>query len=153
MLERVPGDRLDYKPHEKSMPLGRLAQHLSELPGWGVMMLSTDEFDYAPEGGAPYTPPAIKSVGQLVEAFDKGVSEMRAALQSASDETMLKPWSLKATGKAVFTMPKAAVLRSMIMNHMIHHRAQLGVYLRMNGVAIPGVYGPSADDMAAGAGQ
>ena len=145
-LERVPADRLDYKPHEKSMTMGRLAQHIAEMTGWGSTTLTSDSFDIAPAGQPPYQPPPIVSVQKLLDDFDKGTADLRAALAAASDETMMKPWSLLAGGKPIFTMPRIAVLRSMIFNHLIHHRAQLGVYLRLNNVPVPSIYGPSADE-------
>jgi uncharacterized damage-inducible protein DinB len=150
-LERVPGDKLDYQPHEKSMTMGRLAQHISEMPGWGATTLTSDEFDISPDGSA-YQPPPVGSPAEILAAFDKGVNDLRAALAATSDEALMKPWSLKMGGKTMFTMPKVAVVRGMIMNHIIHHRAQLGVYLRMNNIPVPAIYGPSADEGAMGAG-
>jgi uncharacterized damage-inducible protein DinB len=149
-LERVPGDKLDYKPHQKSMSMGQLAQHLSQMPGWGATTLTSDEFDVAPDG-SPYQPPPVGTPAEILAAFDKGVGELRAALAATPDDAMMKPWSLKMAGKTMFTMPRIAVLRAMIMNHMIHHRAQLGVYLRMNDIPVPAVYGPSADEGVMGA--
>ena len=145
-LERVPHDKFAWKPHEKSMTLQRLATHIAELPGWAGITISQDSFDVAPVGGQPYRSPASNSTQELVEHFDKNVASARAAIAGASDETLMKPWSLFAGGKTVFTMPKVAVLRTSVMNHSIHHRAQLGVYLRLNNVSVPSIYGPSADE-------
>lgn len=145
-LERVPADKLDYKPHEKSMSMGRLAQHIVEMTGWGSTTLTTSSFDIAPPGQPPYQPPPIESVQQLLEDFDKGAASLREALATASDESLMQPWSLLAGGKPLFTMPRIAVVRAMIMNHLIHHRAQLGVYLRLNDIPVPSIYGPSADE-------
>jgi uncharacterized damage-inducible protein DinB len=143
MLEIVPEDKLDYKPHERSMTLGRLAGHVAEMPGWIATTIRTESLDLTP-GMTPYVP---KSRQELLEGFDKQVAEARALLAGASDEDMAKTWALTFAGKPVFSMPRAAVVRTSGMNHLIHHRAQLGVYLRLNNVEIPGMYGPSADEM------
>jgi uncharacterized damage-inducible protein DinB len=128
------------------MTLQKLATHLAELPGWAGVTLTQDFFDYAPVGGQPYQSPVLNSAQEIVAYFDKNVAGARAALVDVSDENLMKPWSLQAGGKPLFTMPRIAVLRSFVMNHIIHHRAQLGVYLRLNDVAVPGIYGPSADE-------
>ncbi len=141
-LERVPEDKLDFQPHPKSMTLGRLAQHLSEMPGWGVLTVNSTEF-VMPES---YQPPPITTAASLLADYDKNVAGLRAALAAASDEDLMQPWSLKMGGRVIFTMPRVAVLRGMVFNHMIHHRAQLAVYLRLNDVPVPALYGPSADE-------
>jgi len=146
LLECVPEGKNDFKPHEKSMTLGRLASHVAELPGWGTMTMTTDDLDIAPADRPPYVPHIAASRKELLEIFDKNVADMRNVITGASDETWMKPWTLLVRGNTVFTMPKTAVVRGTVMNHLIHHRAQLGVYLRLNNVAIPGMYGPSADD-------
>jgi uncharacterized damage-inducible protein DinB len=145
-LERIPDNKFDYKPHPKSMTFGALASHVALIPEWGAITVKEDDFDFAPVGKPAWSPPKITTNAELLKAFDKGVKELRAALESASDAAMMKQWSLKAGGKAIFTMPRVAALRSMIFNHAIHHRAQLGVYLRLNDLPVPGVYGPSADE-------
>ena len=145
-LERVPEDKLDWKPHEKSMPLGRLAGHLAELCGWTAATLTQDRFDFQPPGAPPYQPFVPKSRKELLDAFDKGAKEARTAIAESSDEHLMKNWSLLSGGKTLMTMPRTAVLRSFVMNHVIHHRAQLGVYLRLNNVPVPSIYGPSADE-------
>jgi uncharacterized damage-inducible protein DinB len=145
-LERVPFDKLDWKPHPKSMTLGALAAHIATMPEWGSLTLQGDSFDYAPPGGEPYNTPTFASNKELVAAFDKGVAESRAALAAADDSKMLAPWSLLAGGKTIMTMPRVAVMRSFVVNHTIHHRAQLGVYLRLNDIAVPSAYGPTADE-------
>ena len=145
-LERVPDEKFDWKPHAKSMTMGALAGHLAQIPLWARMTLDTPEFDVAPPGGQPVQQPELKTRAQVLAAFDKGVPEARGALAAASDQSLMTPWSLMNGGKAVFTMPRVAVLRAMIMNHMIHHRAQLGVYLRLNDLPVPATYGPSADE-------
>jgi uncharacterized damage-inducible protein DinB len=144
-LERVPEDRLTWKPHEKSMVLGRLAGHLAELPGFGLRMMQTESFDVASrQPGQKAT--VAESQTQVVELFDKNVASLRAALAGASDAELQKNWTLSAGEKKIYDGPRIGALRRMLMNHMIHHRAQLGVYLRLNGVAVPSVYGPSADE-------
>ena len=145
-LERVPENTPDFAPHPKSMKLSRLAGHLAELPMWAKMTLGQDEVDINPPGGATFEPGVMKNRRELLATFDETVKQARAQIAAASDEAMMRPWTLKSAGQAMFTMPKVAVLRSFVMNHMIHHRAQLGVYLRMNGVPVPGLYGPSADE-------
>ncbi len=145
-LERVPENRGDFRPHPKSMALARLAGHLAELPGWATMTLSQDELDMNPPGGRPAPPGMMTTRKQLLDTFDDNVRKARAILASTSDETMMKPWTLKNGGQTILSMPRVAVMRSFVMNHMVHHRAQLGVYLRMNDVAVPSIYGPSADE-------
>lgn len=145
-LERVPNDKLAWKPHEKSMTMGRLAGHLAELPGWGMATMSNDTLDIAPPGAPPQQGLTAKSRQDALDIFDKNVAAARAAIAGASDELLMKPWSLLKGGRTLMTMPKLAVLRSFVMNHMIHHRAQLGVFLRLNNIPVPAIYGPSADE-------
>jgi uncharacterized damage-inducible protein DinB len=146
VLERVPDDKLTWKPHPKSFTFGGLASHLALMPGWASMTLQTDVFDYAPPGGPAFENPTFGSRKELLDTFDKGVAEARAALVAADDSKFLAPWTLMAGGKALMTMPRVAVVRSFVMNHTIHHRAQLGVYLRLNDVPVPALYGPTADE-------
>jgi len=146
MLERVPENKFEWQPHPKSMKLGRLASHLAELPTWGSMTMETDEFDVMPAGKAPYAGRVMANRAEILTAFDTNAAAARRAIAAGTDALFGRPWTLKNGGKSVFTMPKVAVLRSMVMNHMIHHRAQLGLFLRLNDVEIPGTYGPSADD-------
>jgi uncharacterized damage-inducible protein DinB len=142
MLECVPDGKFDYQPHAKSMTLGRLASHVAEMPEWTVITLDTEVLDMSPD-----TKPVIASSrAELLARFDKGMKEARARIAAASDETWNVDWTFKYDGKAILSMPRSAVMRSMILNHLIHHRAQLGVYLRLNDIAIPGMYGPSADE-------
>ena len=147
-LERIPEDKLDWAPHQKSMKLGRLAGHIAEMPGWGATTFQTDSLDMAPPGGPAFEGMIVKSRSEVLDAFDKNVRQARAAIQQASDQQFSEPWSLLAGGKTIFTMPRVAVLRGMVINHLIHHRAQLGVYLRLNDVPVPSIYGPSADEAA-----
>lgn len=142
-LERIPEDRLTWKPHEKSMTLGRLAGHVAELPGFGTTTIETDSLNLS---AREYKPLMATSREQVLEAFDRKVAEARAAIARASDDHLMKPWSLEYQGQTLFTMPRAAVIRSMMLSHLIHHRAQLGVYLRLNDVPVPAIYGPSADE-------
>ncbi len=143
MLERVPDEKFDYKPHEKSMTMGRLASHVAEMPSWAAHTMQMELLEMQP-GQAPYL---AKSNKQLLEDFDKNVAEGRKLLAAATDADFAKIWTFKYGGHTVFAAPRSVVIRSVVMNHMIHHRAQLGVYLRLNEVEIPGMYGPSADEM------
>ena len=145
-LERIPEEKFGWKPHEKSMTMGGLATHLANILTWAVTAVTTESLDLAP-GGAPMAPltPA-KSRQELLETFDKNVAAARQAIAGAADAHLLKPWTLLHSGKTLLTMPRIAVLRSFVMNHSIHHRAQLGVYLRLNNVPVPSIYGPSADE-------
>ncbi|MGA8152209.1 MAG: DinB family protein [Terriglobales bacterium] len=145
-LERVPDEKFSWKPHEKSGSLGWLAGHLATIPDWGVITLKHDSFDIAPAGKQFEPPPTPKSRKELLEVFDKGVAEARAALAAASDSELARPWSFLNNGVTVFSMPRIACLRAWVMNHSIHHRAQLGVYLRLNNLPVPAIYGPSADE-------
>ncbi len=145
-LERIPEDKLDWKPHEKSTTMRGLATHLSNLVSWTVHTIERDELDVAPVGGEPLRAKPIETVQEALETFDKNVGAARAALAGASDELLMKPWTLLMGGKTIFTQPRAGVLRGMIMNHTIHHRSQLAVYLRLNDVPVPALYGPSADE-------
>lgn len=147
-LERIPEDKPDWKPHEKSMSMGRLAGHLAELPSFVGTALRDDSFNIRPAGGNPSSrkPLFMTSRKQLLEDFDRNVAELRATLASASDETLMKTWTLFAGDKTIFSAPRIGVIRSFCLNHVIHHRAQMGVYLRLNDVPVPSVYGPSADE-------
>ena len=145
-IERIPEDKLDWKPHEKSWSMGGLATHLANLPSWAVLAISQDAFDMAPPGAPPAKLPQANSVTEALERFDKNVAAARAAIEGASDEHLFKRWSLLSGGNTIMTMPRIAVIRGFVMNHMIHHRAQLGVYLRLNDVPVPSIYGPSADE-------
>lgn len=143
VLERMPMDKPAYKPHEKSTELGGLAVHVAELPGWITMVLNTDELDFAK---SPYKPAPVADTAALVQLFDDKVTEAAAALEAASDETMEGDWTLRHGDHVILTLPRKDVLRTMVFNHSIHHRAQLGVYLRLNDIPVPGIYGPSADE-------
>jgi uncharacterized damage-inducible protein DinB len=142
MLERLPEDKLDYKPDPKSMSLGRLASHVAEMTGWFASMMEGPALDI-PEGFKPFLATSRK---QLLDKFDENVVSTRAALAATGDQALMQEWSLKFAGNTMFTMPRIACYRTMIMNHVIHHRGQLSVYCRLTGVPVPGMYGPSADE-------
>lgn len=141
-LERVP-IKADFAPHPKSMPLGKLAPHVAELGGFGLTVLTTPELDF---GKMSYTPLPFESADQLVKAFDEGAAKVKKALESLPDKAWNENWRLAYQGKTIFEGPRFLAYREMFLNHLVHHRAQLGVYLRLNGVPLPATYGPSADD-------
>jgi len=142
LLERVPEERFGWKPHEKSFALGQLAQHVATLPMWGSITVNQSELDLL---GSQQLP-AVTNRAELLALFDGHVATTRTAIAGKSDAELMAPWTLKAGGKTLFTMPKAAVWRSFVMSHLIHHRGQLSVYLRIQNVALPSMYGPSADE-------
>ena len=144
-LERVPHDNPDWKPHEKSTAIGGLATHLSNIPTWAVYAINQDSLDLAP-GGKPLPHAELLTSQDALLAADANVAKARGAIAGASDAEFFKPWSLMTNGNTLVTMPKIAVLRTFVMNHLIHHRAQLGVYLRLNDIPVPSIYGPSADE-------
>jgi uncharacterized damage-inducible protein DinB len=145
ILERVPVDKSTWKPHAKSMAMGNLATHVSELPSWITMVINTDELNLAT---MDYKPKIFDNNEALVANHDNHVTNAIAALDTADDALMAKPWVLRKGDHVILEMPKAVVIRNLALNHSYHHRAQLGVYLRLNDVAIPGMYGPSADEMS-----
>lgn len=142
VLERVPMDKADWTPHQKSYSLGALATHVATIPMWGEVTINQPEIDLAPG----QTTELAKTREELLERFDKNVAATRAALTSTTDAVLLSPWSLKVGGKTIFTQPKIGVWRGFVMNHLVHHRAQLAVYLRLLDVPVPSIYGPSADE-------
>lgn len=146
ILERVPEDKFDWKPHEKSMSMIQLASHLANILTWTKYTINQDSLDIAPVGAPPFTLEPAKSRQELLDTFDQNRVAARVAIAGAADEHLLKPWALLAGGNTMFTMPRIAVLRTSVMNHSIHHRAQLGVFLRLNNVPLPALYGPSADE-------
>ena len=143
LLERVPLDKADWKPHEKSMALGRLATHVAELLGWTSMTLDHDELDFAT---MDYKPVVAKNTAELLKILDDNVNKGLESLKNAPDERFAENWTMRNGEQVYFTLPKAAVLRSFTFNHHYHHRAQLGVYLRMLDIPLPGIYGPTADE-------
>jgi len=142
LLTCVPDGNFDYQPHPKSMTLGRLATHVAEIPAWTTFTLDQEVLDLP----ADFKPTIATSQAELLQMLDKGAAEARERIAAASDEDWAKIWTLNYAGNTIISMPRSAVMRSTIMNHLIHHRAQLGVYLRLNNVAFPGMYGPSADE-------
>lgn len=143
MLERVPDEKFDWQPHEKSMSLGKLAIHLAELPRWVHAALTMDGLDLSKND---FKPPQLTDSAGLVETFDALLSAAFKLLQNVSDEEILKTWKLSNGEKVLLEMPRAGIIRSLVLNHLIHHRGQLSVYLRLNEVALPSVYGPTADE-------
>jgi uncharacterized damage-inducible protein DinB len=142
LLERVPDGKFDFQPHPKSMTLGRLASHVAELPEWTGFTLDLEVLEMGPD----YKPDIATTQADLLARFDKGVAGARGKIAAASDADWGKIWTFKWDGRTYMSMPRSAVMRGTIMNHLIHHRAQLGVYLRLNDVEFPGMYGPSADE-------
>lgn len=136
---------MDWRPHDRSWTLGELATHLANLPNWTMPTLSAAEFDISPSEGGPPPMPAFTTTDELLQAFDAGSAAARAAIESTSDEDISGPWTMLVGGEPRFTMPKSVVLRTFILDHMIHHRAQLGVYLRLLDVPVPQIFGPTAD--------
>lgn len=147
-LERFPDDKFDWKPHAKSGTMGWLAGHLANLPLWAAVTLQQDSLDLEPPGGQTFQLPSTKNRKEVLEVFDRHVAEARKGIAAASDQELMKPWSLLKAGQNLMTMPKIAVLRAFVLNHMIHHRGQFTVYLRLNNVPVPAIYGPSADEGA-----
>ena len=143
-LERVPDGQFDWKPHPTSMTLGRLAEHLTEMPQWATTTMTQSSLELTTERPADYGRPATRAA--VIKQFDTYLKESRGTVAGKTDGELNAPWTLKAGGKEVFTMPKIAVIRNFVLNHMIHHRGQLMVYLRMLGVPVPSTYGPSADE-------
>lgn len=143
MLERVPEDKKDFAPHPKSMPLNKLAPHIAQLSGFGVTVLTTPELDFS-KGSIQPVP--FESAAQLVKAFDEGAAQARTALKNTPDEAWTQNWKLSFQGKPIFNGSRFLAYRQMFLNHLVHHRAQLGVYLRLNEKPVPATYGPSADD-------
>jgi uncharacterized damage-inducible protein DinB len=145
-LERIPADKFEWRPHEKSFTMIALATHIANMCNWGALTMKEPTFDVQPVGAEPYKEEPAASVEALLAMFDRGVAQFRAGLAGASDAEMMADWSLLRGGAPIFTMPRVACLRGMILNHIVHHRAQLCVYLRMNEVPVPALYGPSADE-------
>jgi hypothetical protein len=143
LLERVPFDKTGFLPHVKSMPLEKLAPHVAELPNFGVTILTTPSLDFG--SGPSRERPPFEQAGML-KFFDEGAEKVRAALKSVPDSGWTENWKLTFQGKPIFGGSRFLAYRQMFLNHLVHHRAQLGVYLRMNDKPLPAIYGPSADD-------
>jgi len=146
VLERLPADKFAWKPHETSLEMGRLATHLATLNDWMVKTIELDALDLAPPEGEPYRLPEITTPAEVLERFDQLAAAARAALAAASDEHLLANWTLLHGGHALFSLPRVVTLRTFVLNHHIHHRGQLSVYLRMNAIPVPSIYGPSGDE-------
>jgi uncharacterized damage-inducible protein DinB len=142
-LERVPADKGAFAPHTKSMKMQNLAPHIAQLPQFGLTVLTTPELDFATSN---FTRLPFESPAQLVRALDEGVAKTRAALQATPDSAWSETWKLSWGGKPIFSGTRFMAYRQMFLNHIVHHRAQLGVYLRLNDLPVPATYGPSADD-------
>jgi uncharacterized damage-inducible protein DinB len=142
-LIRVPADQKDFVPHAKSTPLGKLAAHVAQLPDFGATILTTQEFDF---GTRKFTPLQFETAEQLAGAFDQAAAKVQEALKSVDEKAWTEPWKLGFNGKPIFEGSRFLAYRSMFLNHLVHHRAQLGVYLRLTEKPVPATYGPSADD-------
>lgn len=142
-FERIPAEKFAWKPHEKSMEFGKLASHVAEMFGWTPVTLQNSELDFAKMDYKPFEP---QSTDDLLEFLDKNVAEAIETLRNTPDEVFMENWTMRNGDTVYFTMPKVAVMRSFVMNHIVHHRGQLSVYLRLNDIAVPSIYGPSADE-------
>lgn len=146
VLEAVPADKLDWKAHPKSNTIGWVANHLAEIVGWVDGTLTDDVWDMTPADGEPYKSPALTSPDEILALFDENLATARKRIAATPNEEYAKSWSLVSGGETLITMPKIGVIRTWVLNHTIHHRAHLCVYLRLNDIAVPGMYGPSGDD-------
>jgi uncharacterized damage-inducible protein DinB len=142
LLERVPDAQLGWKPHEKSMSMARLASHIAEIPMFVGAILGQDEFNL----GGDYTPTVAGSTAEILEMFDKNVAMATEMMQGQSNERLMETWRLKKGDHVLFEMPRIGVIRGIVLNHSVHHRGQLSVYVRMHNVPLPSIYGPSADE-------
>ena len=142
MLSRIPDDKYDWKPHEKSMSIRQLATHIAELPTWVSITLNTSELDFAKE---PYNPPPINSTKELLELFEKSLEDGRTRLSKATDEELIPNWTMR-NGEEIYSVSSKREVIRMSYSQIVHHRAQMGVYLRLLNIPIPGSYGPSADE-------
>jgi uncharacterized damage-inducible protein DinB len=145
-LERVPQGRNDWKPHPKSMRLGYLATMVANMPAWIDVVISQEELDINPPDGPRHRPPELSTSSELVAALDAAVAKGRAALQNTSDEHLMKPWRFLSGGRMVSEQPRYVMIRDAVFSHLVHHRGQLTVYLRLNDALVPAIYGPSADE-------
>jgi uncharacterized damage-inducible protein DinB len=146
MLERVPENNLDFHPHAKSWPMSTLVAFIADLARWGELVLTQDSLDVAPPGRPPYSRLIMTSSQQILAVFDDAVKGAHAALSGLSDEDLTRPWSLQRSGQTLVTAPRYRILQTMILDHMIHHRAQLGVYFRLLNMPVPAIYGRTADE-------
>ncbi|MDA7980557.1 MAG: DinB family protein [Pirellulales bacterium] len=146
VLERIPDDKLDWKIHEKSNTIGWVANHLADIPGWVDMTINKASLDVAPVDGEPYQTPSESTTAAILALFDDNVAKAKPILEGVEDATLMQPWSLLQGGQELMTLPKLVVVRTWVFNHSIHHRAHLCVYLRVNDLPVPGLYGPSGDE-------
>ena len=146
LLERVPEDKLDWQADPQSHTIGWNANHLAEIPGWVEGVLTAPSWDIAPSGGEPYQSPKLTSRQEILDLFDRNVAAASKAIAAVKDDQMTQSWSLLKAGTPLFTMPRVSMIRSFVLNHLIHHRAILCVYLRLNYIPVPGMYGPSGDE-------
>jgi uncharacterized damage-inducible protein DinB len=143
IIERLPEDKFDWKPHEKSMSLAQLASHIIEMVGWTRLSVTLEGLDFAT---MDYKPPSHENTAAMLETFDKSLEDSLSVLGEVPDEDLAKSWYMRNGETLYFEMPRAAVMRTMVLNHIIHHRGQLSVYIRLLGVPVPSIYGPSADE-------
>lgn len=143
MLERIPDDKFDYKPHDKSFSMGKLAGHIAEIPGWVEVSIEADELDFAT---FKYIPPDVKNKEELLAFFDKCIADASEVFKRNSDERLSENWTMRQGETVYFSTNKAGVIRAFVLSHLIHHRGQLSVYMRINDIPLPSVYGPTADE-------
>lgn len=146
VLKRLPQSKYAWKPHDRSFSVGEMASHVVNVPSWLENCLQEDSFDVAPPGGEPFRTPEYHEQAALLAAFDHNVAKGRSVIANTDDAAFMKTWSMLKGGETMFSMPRVVVLRSFILNHLVHHRGQLTVYLRLLGEKVPSVYGPSADE-------
>jgi len=146
VLERIPEDKFDWRAHPKSNTIGWNANHIAEIPGWVAGILTQPEWDIAPTAGEAYQTPKLTSRQEILDFFDGNVASARQAISAAKDADIPQQWSLLRAGQPLFTLPRGAVIRTFVINHIIHHRAHMCVYLRLNDIPVPGMYGPSGDE-------
>jgi uncharacterized damage-inducible protein DinB len=146
VLERVPDGKGEWKPHPKAFPLGHLAQLVARLPGWTVMTMKQTELDLSPKDGPKMAGYSMETTAWLLETFDTGVKDGRQAIIDAKPDDWNVPWTLKRGGETMMTLPRYTIYRQMTLNHIVHHRAQLAMYLRLLDLKVPSMYGPSADE-------
>lgn len=143
ILGKVPSEHLAWQPHEKSYKLGGLASHISEIPGWLDIIINDDELDFAT---MDYTPPTINKNADIIKLFEENLAKGKEVLQQTTDDKFNGNWRMRQGEQIFFELPRTQVIRTWVMNHIVHHRAQLGVYLRLLNIPVPGTYGPSADE-------
>jgi uncharacterized damage-inducible protein DinB len=146
-VERVPEGRNDWKPHEKSMTLGYLAALVATMPGWAEFMINRDQLDLNDPSAEEFKTKAVESRAELLKKFEDGIARARKSLEETTEEHLLKPWRFAMGGQLLYEAPRYVALNESLFCHLAHHRGQLTVYLRLIGVSVPAIYGPSADEM------